>query len=124
MKTGAHVISTRRWKEKIMLCLNRLLVHMSLGTSIPAESKTIKALLAEENSTEIRQVSNCVQLALCHRIKLYFVREDEVRMPTLRFPNWSWALVGGTISVLLSLLLWTEWPELGLWFIGCASASI
>ena len=41
-----------------------------------------------------------------------------VTVLSLRFLNWGWSLVGGMISVLLGLLLWMEWPESGLWFIG------
>ena len=37
---------------------------------------------------------------------------------SLHFPHWGWALLGGVISILLGLLLWMEWPESGLWFIG------
>ncbi|MGH9785382.1 MAG: HdeD family acid-resistance protein [Terriglobia bacterium] len=37
---------------------------------------------------------------------------------SLRFPNWGWALVGGIVSLFLGVLLWMEWPESGLWFIG------
>lgn len=37
---------------------------------------------------------------------------------SMRFPHWGWALLGGVISILLGLLLWMEWPESGLWFIG------
>jgi uncharacterized membrane protein HdeD (DUF308 family) len=36
----------------------------------------------------------------------------------LRLPNWGWALISGLVSVLLGVLLWTEWPVSGLWFIG------
>jgi uncharacterized membrane protein HdeD (DUF308 family) len=41
-----------------------------------------------------------------------------VTVLSLRFPNWGWSLAGSMISVLLGLLLWMEWPESGLWFIG------
>jgi uncharacterized membrane protein HdeD (DUF308 family) len=37
---------------------------------------------------------------------------------SLRFPNWGWALMGGIVSLFLGILLWMEWPESGLWFIG------
>jgi uncharacterized membrane protein HdeD (DUF308 family) len=37
---------------------------------------------------------------------------------SLRFPNRGWALTGGIVGILLGILLWMEWPESGLWFIG------
>jgi uncharacterized membrane protein HdeD (DUF308 family) len=37
---------------------------------------------------------------------------------SMRFPNWGWSLMGGIVSMLLGILLWVEWPESGLWFIG------
>lgn len=37
---------------------------------------------------------------------------------SMRFPNWGWAVLGGMVSLFLGILLWMEWPESGLWFIG------
>ena len=37
---------------------------------------------------------------------------------SMRFPSWGWALLGGVVSLFLGILLWMEWPESGLWFIG------
>jgi uncharacterized membrane protein HdeD (DUF308 family) len=36
----------------------------------------------------------------------------------LRFPNWGWACLSGAISLLLGVMLVTEWPASGMWFIG------
>ena len=38
----------------------------------------------------------------------------------LKFPNWGWAAFDGAVTLLLGLLLWTDWPGSGLWFIGFA----
>lgn len=36
----------------------------------------------------------------------------------LKFPNWGWAVFDGTITLLLGILLWADWPWSGLWFVG------
>jgi uncharacterized membrane protein HdeD (DUF308 family) len=36
----------------------------------------------------------------------------------LKFPNWGWAVFDGTITLLLGILLWAEWPWSGFWFLG------
>jgi uncharacterized membrane protein HdeD (DUF308 family) len=36
----------------------------------------------------------------------------------LQLPKWWWVLVSGLVSLLLGVLLWTEWPVSALWFIG------
>lgn len=36
----------------------------------------------------------------------------------LKFPNWGWAVFDGTITLLLGILLWADWPWSGLWFLG------
>jgi len=38
----------------------------------------------------------------------------------LKFPNWGWAAFDGAVTLLLGLLLWTDWPGSGLWFLGFA----
>jgi uncharacterized membrane protein HdeD (DUF308 family) len=38
----------------------------------------------------------------------------------LRFPNWGWAVFDGSITLLLGILLWVQWPWSGLWFLGFA----
>ena len=38
----------------------------------------------------------------------------------LQFPNWGWAAFDGAITLALGILLWTEWPWSGLWFLGLA----
>ncbi len=35
-----------------------------------------------------------------------------------RFPNWTWLLIHGVLSVLLGVLIWSKWPASGLWVIG------
>jgi uncharacterized membrane protein HdeD (DUF308 family) len=37
---------------------------------------------------------------------------------TLKMPNWQWDVLSGTINIILGVLLWIQWPEAGLWFIG------
>ncbi len=37
-----------------------------------------------------------------------------------RFPGWEWVLLNGGITLLLGLLVYKNWPESGLWFIGLA----
>ena len=36
----------------------------------------------------------------------------------LQFPNYGWAAFGGVLSIILGLLLWTQWPTSAIWFIG------
>jgi len=35
-----------------------------------------------------------------------------------RFPGWEWVLLNGGISTLLGILIYKQWPQSGLWFIG------
>ena len=35
-----------------------------------------------------------------------------------RFPGWEWVLLNGGISLMLGLLIYKQWPQSGLWFIG------
>ena len=37
---------------------------------------------------------------------------------SLKFPHWGWALLDGIVSLGLGILLWTDWPWSGLWFLG------
>jgi uncharacterized membrane protein HdeD (DUF308 family) len=39
---------------------------------------------------------------------------------SLRFPHWGFAVFSGIISLLLGIMLWSQWPISGLWFIGMA----
>jgi uncharacterized membrane protein HdeD (DUF308 family) len=36
----------------------------------------------------------------------------------MQFPSWPWVLLSGVINVVLGALIWSEWPESGLWVIG------
>jgi uncharacterized membrane protein HdeD (DUF308 family) len=36
----------------------------------------------------------------------------------IRFHHWVWMLLNGVISLLLGLMIWSEWPVSGLWVIG------
>lgn len=36
----------------------------------------------------------------------------------MKFPNWGWAAFDGSITLLLVILLWADWPWSGLWFLG------
>jgi uncharacterized membrane protein HdeD (DUF308 family) len=36
----------------------------------------------------------------------------------MKFPNWGWAAFDGAVTFLLGVLLWTDWPWSGLWFLG------
>jgi len=38
----------------------------------------------------------------------------------MRFPRWGWAAFSGTISLVLGILLLTQWPISSIWFIGFA----
>jgi uncharacterized membrane protein HdeD (DUF308 family) len=35
-----------------------------------------------------------------------------------RFPGWEWVLLNGGVTLLLGLLVYKNWPQSGLWFIG------
>jgi uncharacterized membrane protein HdeD (DUF308 family) len=35
-----------------------------------------------------------------------------------RFASWGWVLANGTITVLLGIAIWQQWPASGLWVIG------
>jgi uncharacterized membrane protein HdeD (DUF308 family) len=37
---------------------------------------------------------------------------------TVRFHHWIWVLLNGVISLLLGLMIWSQWPVSGLWVIG------
>jgi uncharacterized membrane protein HdeD (DUF308 family) len=59
--------------------------------------------------------------ALTLLLAAFFLVSGAYRIATavaLRFPNWGWALLGGVVTVLLGAMLWGEWPETALWFIG------
>lgn len=36
----------------------------------------------------------------------------------VRFPNWSWMLLHGVITLALGISIWNKWPEDSLWVIG------
>jgi uncharacterized membrane protein HdeD (DUF308 family) len=36
----------------------------------------------------------------------------------LKFPNWGWLAFDGTVTLLLGIFLWQEWPWSGFWFLG------
>jgi len=38
----------------------------------------------------------------------------------LKLPHWGWSVFDGSITLLLGLLVWTEWPWSAMWFIGLA----
>jgi uncharacterized membrane protein HdeD (DUF308 family) len=38
----------------------------------------------------------------------------------LQVPNYAWIAISGVISVVLGILLWTQWPISAFWFIGFA----
>lgn len=35
-----------------------------------------------------------------------------------RFPQWGWMTLGGSVALLMGLLIWKDWPEASLWLIG------
>lgn len=37
---------------------------------------------------------------------------------TIRFENWGWVVLSGIITLLLGILIWSQWPVSGLWVIG------
>jgi uncharacterized membrane protein HdeD (DUF308 family) len=37
---------------------------------------------------------------------------------TVRFHHWIWVLLNGGISLLLGVMIWSQWPVSGLWVIG------
>jgi uncharacterized membrane protein HdeD (DUF308 family) len=37
---------------------------------------------------------------------------------TVRFHHWVWVLLNGVISLLLGVMIWSQWPVSGLWVIG------
>ncbi len=36
----------------------------------------------------------------------------------IRVPNWGWAVASGAIDIVLAVMLLTQWPTSGFWFIG------
>lgn len=36
----------------------------------------------------------------------------------MRFPNWGWSAASGIVGVLLGAILFAEWPQISLWFLG------
>ena len=37
---------------------------------------------------------------------------------SLQFNNWGWVLLNGTVSLLLGILIYRQWPTSGEWVIG------
>jgi uncharacterized membrane protein HdeD (DUF308 family) len=37
---------------------------------------------------------------------------------SLRLPSWGWAVASGVIDMMLAVMLLTQWPASGFWFIG------
>jgi uncharacterized membrane protein HdeD (DUF308 family) len=60
-------------------------------------------------------------LALTLVIACFFLVGGIYRLASavsLQFPHWGFAAFSGLISIALGLMLWTQWPTSGLWFIG------
>jgi uncharacterized membrane protein HdeD (DUF308 family) len=38
----------------------------------------------------------------------------------LKFPYWGWSVFDGSVTLLLGILLWADWPWSGVWFLGLA----
>jgi len=36
----------------------------------------------------------------------------------MRLLNWGWTAFDGAVTLLLGIVLWTNWPWSGLWFLG------
>ncbi|MGH9353055.1 MAG: HdeD family acid-resistance protein [Terriglobia bacterium] len=36
----------------------------------------------------------------------------------MRVPRWGWALANGIVTLILGILVWSQWPVSGLWIIG------
>ena len=60
-------------------------------------------------------------LTITALLALFFVFSGLMRIFSAvvqRAPNWGWAVFGGSISLLLGALLWSQWPLSGLYAIG------
>lgn len=38
----------------------------------------------------------------------------------LKFPHWGWSVFDGSVTLLLGILLWADWPWSGVWYLGLA----
>lgn len=36
----------------------------------------------------------------------------------MHFPNWGWSLASGIVSIILAGILFAQWPQISLWFLG------
>jgi uncharacterized membrane protein HdeD (DUF308 family) len=60
-------------------------------------------------------------LALTLLLAAYFLVSGFFRIVAslmMQFPSWGWVLLSGVVNVVLGALIWSEWPESGLWVIG------
>ncbi len=60
-------------------------------------------------------------LFLTLMLAMFFMAAGLFRIITslaMRFPSWGWRLFNGSITLLLGILLWAQWPLSGLWAIG------
>lgn len=54
-------------------------------------------------------------------LSVYFVVAGIIRIVSalaVRVPGWGWALTNGIVTLILGILVWTQWPISGLWVIG------
>lgn len=67
----------------------------------------------------LHPVAAAVTLTLL--LAVYFVVAGIFRTVTalsVRVPGWGWGLVNGIVTLILGILIWTQWPVSGLWVIG------
>ena len=61
-------------------------------------------------------------LAITLLLLVYFMVEGISKVIfslTIRpFPNWSWVLVSGIVSILVGLYLWASFPVTAIWLLG------
>ena len=54
-------------------------------------------------------------------IAVFLIFEGVFRIVTaisVRYPNWSWMILQGAVSLLMGVMIWWQWPLSGVWVIG------
>jgi len=97
----AHAFSAHRWSG--------FFIHLLVGILY-----LITGLLMTVNPT-------AAGVSITLIMAMFFLVEGAFRIVTTlfaRFPHWGWQLISGIVTLLLGMIIWSEWPISGLIIIG------